>query len=259
MRPGWVFGMDTRLSATAYLDHLAAEGAALSAAARRDLTAPVPTCPGWTVLDVVEHTAEVYHHKLVTVEQRLSAPPTEWEKSPGDRDPVDWYDASLDRLLAALRAADPATPVWTWYGPEQDAGFWRRRMAHEALIHRTDAEVAFGPISAAPADLAADGADEILDCMLVYGLQFADEPVVPGAGETVRLNATDTGHSWSLRLDADSIDLRREGDEADCTVSGTASDLDFYLWGRLPEEALDISGAPAVAHRLRELLTVATQ
>jgi hypothetical protein len=37
-----------------------------------ELTVPVPTCPGWTMGDLVFHVAEVYLHK-VTVMHRIDA------------------------------------------------------------------------------------------------------------------------------------------------------------------------------------------
>ena len=41
------------------------------------------------------------------------------------------------------RRADPAEPAWTW-SAEQTVGFTLRRQAHEALIHRLDAEQTAG-------------------------------------------------------------------------------------------------------------------
>ena len=51
------------------------------------------------------------------------------------------FDEASSGLVAALRDADPADPAWTW-SKEQTVGFILRRQAHEALIHRLDAELA---------------------------------------------------------------------------------------------------------------------
>jgi hypothetical protein len=40
-----------------YLDALGGESAALATAARRDLMAPIPSCPGWTMTTLVVHLA----------------------------------------------------------------------------------------------------------------------------------------------------------------------------------------------------------
>ena len=54
---------------------------------RGDLTAAVPSCPGWTVADLVRHVAEVYLHK---VGMRLRLRPI-----PGR--PPDWRPRSRSR------------------------------------------------------------------------------------------------------------------------------------------------------------------
>src|SRR4029078_11382856 len=61
-------------------------------------------------------------------------------------------------------AADPAEEAWTW-SSEQTVGFTFRRQAHEALIHRLDAEQAAGQGSPLDPELPADGVDEVLDVM----------------------------------------------------------------------------------------------
>ena len=55
------------------LAQLTSDGAALRGAAA-DVDRPVPTCPGWTVRDAVEHTAVVYAHKATIIEQDLLRP-----------------------------------------------------------------------------------------------------------------------------------------------------------------------------------------
>ncbi|MBV9292418.1 MAG: maleylpyruvate isomerase N-terminal domain-containing protein, partial [Frankiales bacterium] len=66
-RSAWLAG---RMHSAEMLAQLASDGAALRDAAT-DLNANVPTCPGWTVRDAVEHTAVVYAHKATIVEEGL--------------------------------------------------------------------------------------------------------------------------------------------------------------------------------------------
>jgi hypothetical protein len=48
--------------------------------------------------------------------------------------------------------------------PEQQSlGLFLRRQAHEALIHRLDAELTMGERTPMDADINADGVDEALD------------------------------------------------------------------------------------------------
>ncbi|MGM3262735.1 maleylpyruvate isomerase N-terminal domain-containing protein, partial [Klebsiella pneumoniae] len=71
--------------------------------------------------------------------------------------------ASAD-LVAELRAADPAEPAWSW-SADRTVGFTVRRQAHEALVHRLDAEQAAGAVTALDPALAADGVHEALAVM----------------------------------------------------------------------------------------------
>ena len=107
----------------------------------------------------------------------------------------------LDRAYAALTskfaARRPEEQAYTWYSPDQRVGFWIRRMAQETVIHRVDAELADGELLAAiPADLAADGIDELL---------------IPLCN-TARQTGPRSSLSWSRRqATAQSAWLRRSG------------------------------------------------
>jgi len=98
---------------------LADEVRRLRVLAGGDLTAPVPTCPGWSVGDLVAHVARGFR----TVVGKESEPP--------DTTAV----TALDQSYAALSAAFADRPD----------RFWIRRMAQEAAIHRFDAEVRWAP------------------------------------------------------------------------------------------------------------------
>ena len=79
------------------------------------------------------------------------------------------YDDAHASFVAALEAADPAEPAHSWSGDPANhtVAFTYRRQAHEALIHRLDAELAAGAVTPLDTALAADGVDEALDWM--YG------------------------------------------------------------------------------------------
>ena len=64
------------------------------------------------------------------------------------------------------RRRRPAEEAWTW-SDDHTVGFILRRQAHEALVHRLDAEQAAGRGHELDAALAADGVHECLDVM--YG------------------------------------------------------------------------------------------
>ena len=68
-----------------YLDHVSADGDQLLVAARAaGLDAPVPSCPGWVVRDLLAHVWEVHAHKELIVRSRLQEPPGEQREPPAD-------------------------------------------------------------------------------------------------------------------------------------------------------------------------------
>lgn len=252
-----------------YLRHVAGDAERLgAAAAAAGLDAAVPSCPGWSVRDLVRHTGKVHREKEQIVRERRSDAPPPIEP-PGDDELLEWFRAGAAALVATLSATDPATPVWTWYDADQSAGFWCRRMAHETVIHRVDAELSSGEESIVDEDLAHDGIDEILVVMMT---SVADWATVTPRDGTVRLAVP--GGSWSVRraylsgtsphsgntyTDLEMASLVADTGDADCTVRGSAADLDLWLWGRGPLDRLEVDGNVALAHWLRERAVEDTQ
>ncbi|HEX2158551.1 MAG TPA: maleylpyruvate isomerase N-terminal domain-containing protein, partial [Actinomycetes bacterium] len=210
-----------------YLQALRDEGTALVAAARLGLDPPVPACPGWAVADLVLHTGMVHRHKLEIVRGRLAEPPDPWPPpAPPRGELLGWYEQGLEELLTVLEVADPETRVWTFYRPDQTAGFWRRRMAQETAVHRVDAESAHGGPRPVPAALAADGVSELLEVFLAPNAE--GEPV-GGRGESLHLHATDTEGEWQLRLLPAGVEVERGHARGDAAAQGAASDLLLFL------------------------------
>ncbi len=237
-----------------YLRLLDVDGKLLSRAAADDLTADVPACPGWTVGDVVRHTAEVYEHKIVCIQLGGARPdpwPPQW---PVDRDPVTWFVEAHGRLLDTLASTDPAASSWTWWPPDQTAGFWVRRMAQETAVHRADVQSACGAVTSIDAELAVDGIDEVLVMML--GGDRSDDSQ-PGSSGTAVVAADD--QAWQVVMSPDQIAVGDVTGDAEVRVTGEPSNLLLWLWGRAPESAVRVAGDPAVARRLRDRLSLATQ
>ena len=137
------------------------------AAAAAGEGAAVPSCPGWTVRDLVEHTGSVYAHKVACMQLGRRPAEGEWSLAPAPgQELVAWFREQLAGLLAELAARDPASPAYTWYPPDQTAGFWRRRMAQETAVHRVDAELAAGGATPVDRELAVDGVDELIAVFL---------------------------------------------------------------------------------------------
>ena len=155
-------------------------------------------------------------------------------------EPVDVFDASTAEMLELFRERGPEAGSATWHPEDQTVGFWYRRMAHEAAVHRVDAEAAFAEITPVAPDLAVDGVDEILQLFLGgdWSNQPADEwrGISPeaGAGRPVEVIAGD--HSWRVTLHPERVDVVDGPGEAVATIGGDPSDVMLWLWRRLPTE-----------------------
>ena len=168
-----------------------------------DPAATVPTCPEWTVDDLRRHVATTYLHKVETM--RRGGSPDPWPPDLDGEATTALLDRSYAELLDAFAARADTDRAPTWYDPDQTVGFWVRRMAHETVIHRVDAELAAGePIAGIPADLAADGIDEVLETFLAYAsrkwpedfgdLLRDDDAVLVATGGAALARAGPPGH-----------------------------------------------------------------
>ena len=222
-----------------------------------DPAGQVPSCPGWTAADLLWHLTEVQMFWGIIVRGRLDDPDAaEAEKAarPDDHDAlVALARRTTVELLDTLGATPAGTPVWTW-AADHTAGFVLRRQAHEALIHRLDAELTVGHVTPLDPPLAADGVDEALRIM------FSNAPdwgTVTDEGGLGVVAAADVAMSWPVELGrfrGTSPNTGKTYDEglllmpsrpdapAMFAVAGTAADLDRWLWGRGELSELDVSG-----------------
>jgi uncharacterized protein (TIGR03083 family) len=255
-----------------YLECLSADyGDLRDAAAAAELAAPVPSCPGWTVADLVVHVAEVYLHKATIM--RTGQDPEPWPP-PGlaAQAPLALLGRAYGELRAEFRTREPGSPALTWYGPDQTVAFWIRRMAQETVVHRIDAELAAGlPVTTVPADLAVDGTDEVLKRMLAFGSmawpeEFAEMEgerlAVEGGQDTITVAA---GRSaWTVRPSPSQVVVEdgaaeRPGDHPRVLVEGAPDLLLRWLWGRAGDDAVRLTGDPAWAGYLRRMLAAVTR
>ncbi|QFZ23619.1 maleylpyruvate isomerase family mycothiol-dependent enzyme [Saccharothrix syringae] len=208
-----------------------------AAAAAAGPDAPVPTCPGWTVKDLVDHVGRVHSWVL----NALDTPPDDATPRPDERpgaweDLLPWWLTRARELADALAGTTSNTPAWTFSPTERTYGFWARRQAHETAIHRLDAEHALHgdevPSLLFDTDLAADGVDEFLTLMLPR--QLSRRPVAR-EGRLV-FHAADAGRAWELRLTpgqpAGVGPIQDAATDADATVAGTADALYRAVWAR---------------------------
>ena len=236
-----------------YLAAIGEDGAALAAAARRGLAEQVPSCPAWTVADLVAHAGSV--HQWVTEMVRTGAQERISRKAlplpPESEDLVDWFEIGVGVLVSVLRDADPAAPVWNWSPEPKVAAFWPRRMAHETAVHRWDAEAAHGVPQPIATNLAVDGIDEIIRVFLAT--EVADDHDAT-LGGTLHVHATDADGEWLIDVAGGEVRVRAEHGKGDAALRGPASDLLLFLWGRQPAAPLEVFGDTAVVDRWAKVL-----
>jgi uncharacterized protein (TIGR03083 family) len=254
-----------------YLDHLRRDSQRFSEVlATAPADAPVPTCPGWDAGDLLWHLAGVQWTWGEIVRRGLTDGAKTEKLDPGPRPEGRealraFYDLASADLSQVLAETDPATIVWTW-STEQSAGFIRRRMAQEALIHRLDAELTAGARTPMDVALSADGVDEVLRIM--YGGCPPWGAMTAVDGPSLRLQASDTGDSWlvtparftgtepdgTVHEDEPDIQVAASdpGGEAGATVTGTAADLDCWLWKRPTSGEVVRDGDPSVIATFEE-------
>jgi uncharacterized protein (TIGR03083 family) len=238
-----------------YLESLARDSDALAdAAAAAGPDAAVPTCPGWTVEDLLRHCAggDLWARVIVETGSREHAPRELPPDAPTGADLVPYFREGARALLETLATADPGASVWTFSPADRTARFWYRRRAQESAVHRFDAQSATATTAPVGTDLAVDGIDEFLTVFLprlVGGVTALDDA-------TVHLHCTDTEGEWLIVRDGDDLVVTREHAKGDVAARGTASDLMLFLWGRVGADPLDVFGNAAALARFRDEIKV---
>jgi uncharacterized protein (TIGR03083 family) len=227
-----------------YLQSIEADGKALAGiAADFDLELSIPSCPDWTLKDLLAHVAGANRWVNKCVSEGLAAQERVLPLGPDGREElVEWFNQSTDELLSVLSGTPPDELVWTPIRGALGSVWWRRKAALEAAIHRTDAGNALraGP-EIIDAQLALDGIDEYAEEFLpLMLLGVAELPPVTA----VLLSPNDIDESRTLSLVV-------AGDDRDpgiprVELKASASDLLLWMWNRVPEATLTVSGDDTV-------------
>lgn len=232
-------------------DHLAVivdnADALLAGATEAALSDPVPTCPGWTVADLVRHHGGVCRWATAIVRDGRTANLTDTElaatmATPDGRRPLlDWYRESVTGLVTALREPGPEPGlVFLRDAPASPRSFWARRLAHETTVHRVDmlgttlGHVPLAGSTGIGVDLALDGLDELLMGFVPRQRSAlrADEPIV------ATVEPTDSSWSWTVRIDTGApVSSTGSAAQPDATLTGSACALYLGLWNRGDEIA----------------------
>ncbi len=248
--------MPTRLQLPRHLEELAAAGERLgSLAEAAGSRAPVPTCPAWTIDELVAHQGTVHRWAAANLRgDDANALPSQTTSLAEQSEILSWYRSGLRSLLAVFDEVEDDLEAMVFLHDAPAARpFWARRQAHETTIHAVDALAAvlgrFPTSEEADVggDLAVDGIDELL-CGFVPrpgGKVRSDEPF------TVAVRPTDADRSWVLTISTDPVVVELDVERAtDATFSGTAAQLYLGLWNRGDE--ITASGRPAVIDQWRQ-------
>ena len=240
----------THLTTARHLDGLHEAVVAFARYAdRAGLEARVPTCPDWTVRDLVAHQGMV--HRWAAAIVRGERPDDEEVESFGaagraSDDPLSWLRDGAAALAEALTAApeDLAAVVFLNDAPSA-RGFWARRQCHETSMHAVDALSASLGRTPRPdevwldPELAGDGIDELLGGFLTRPhsrLRCEEEAVLV-------VRPDDLPDWWEVSLGPRPARTARRTSsdaepEADWELTGSAVELYLRLWNRTdpPEE-----------------------
>ncbi|MEU0557485.1 maleylpyruvate isomerase family mycothiol-dependent enzyme [Dactylosporangium sp. NPDC006015] len=214
-------------------------------AAAPALDAQVPTCPGWTLLDLAHHLGDGRRKwaSIVAAGPASAPPPPPVPAEPAPQDHsalLPWLAASTRQLLDALRSAGPDRGCWTWWADSespQTSGAVARHQLQEVAVHTYDAQLTTGAPQPLPTAIALDGVDEFLATCCAGAYHWPHTPA------TLDYHATE-GRSWRLSLTADAVRLTRSPapTPADAALHATASDLVLTLYGRIPFDSLPLTG-----------------
>ena len=217
-----------------------------SAAERGDLTTRVPSCPDWTLGDLVWHLTDVqWFWTQIAGRALLSREDVGPRPEPPASDDhlVGGFREGAAALVEVLEEADPGLRLWSWAGGQQDITWVRRRQAHEAAIHRWDAEATVGDPGPIEGSLALDGIDEWVEWMADPDELSSAAPVM------VRLVASDREAARVLRVEADGTFASEPQGQPDGTITASASDLDLLLWRRVAPADVSIVGDRSAVER----------
>ncbi|WP_167001590.1 maleylpyruvate isomerase family mycothiol-dependent enzyme [Mumia sp. ZJ430] len=200
-----------------------------------DLDAAVPGCPGWTARDLFEHVGLVFRHKVESM-RTASEPP--WPLTGLDTSDVRRLLAEeTATLLAELQQRGPREVRHTWFPDDRSNGFWFRRMALEATVHRVDAEQAAGTeVTPIEPEVALDGIDEFLT-IFVGGPWWDDDEELTGFPVDARIRIVADDRAWTLALSHHEVVVRKDDDApVDLSLEGSPHAVYLWLWGRGPAD-----------------------
>jgi uncharacterized protein (TIGR03083 family) len=211
-----------------------------------DTTIRVPSCPDWSLRELVEHITQVqFFWAAVVAAGPADAPPP--DRLTGTASDLLGRSAeATEALLTALRAAGPDRGCWTWWGASDvpmTTGAVARHQVQEAAVHAYDAQETVGQPQMLPDTVGLDGVDEFA------GVSFGTSGAWPGKPAVIGLYAAEGG-AWEFELAEGGVRAASGEISLDAALHGPASDIVLALYRRIPLDRLRVEGDSAVLERL---------
>ena len=150
--------------------------------------------------------------------------------------------------------------MWSWAGPVA-SGWWARRMLHESIVHRADAELAVGTEPLIDPVTAADGVGEFLSNAPAAGRPSQRLAEFPD-GQSIHLHATDEGlgeaGEWLISFSDTGYQWHHGHEKGSVAVRGAAGLLLLLVYGRVrpDDERLQVFGDAGLLAAWQEVMTL---
>jgi len=240
-----------------YISIISDETSRIVDAYERDRNAAVPWSDRWTVGTVARHVAATHHVVAEVVRGRPDADFglfAELQTPPKDSPEfVEWFRSGTVSLLGQLSSVPAEDECWSWFAPGCRVGWWARRMAFEAVVHRWDIDAAQRQDFSVAPQIAADGVDEFLDVFVAASRATHDA----AAGPTMSFECSDRSERWWLDLsERGGRIVSRDPRDASVRIRGTAEQLLLIVWGRvlISDVGAEVSGDVEELDRWSELI-----
>lgn len=198
----------------------------------------VPSCPGWTLLDLVTHIGEVQEFWSHCIQEGNVNVHWQGEVKGAEShlDAAEHLRYQTKLLTDAIQCTPATAPCWTWWEEPQTVSAVARHQVQEAEVHRWDAELTVAEPSPIPLEIAVDAISEFL--------QVRRSTIEKLKLPHIHLMASEVNSEWHL------------GDSATGNIRmvGLASDLVLFLTGRCLIEKFEVSGDSGALKRFYDSL-----
>jgi uncharacterized protein (TIGR03083 family) len=216
----------------------------------------VPSCPEWSMRQLVDHVAMEYagwyysnltlppHHTDPIAVAMAAMPPVPEDYG----DLVDYVERNAARFADRAKSVDLDGDTWA-FNSMAPARFWLRQTIMEVAIHVWDVAMVVDHPSPLTKEISLEGIDQL--CVMQYHRgQWWGEPWTPPT-TPCGLVASDASASWLIYDDGGRAYFTSGGDDAPLRVSAPAESLYLWLVGREPPSEVEIVGDAAAIARWR--------